>query len=319
MKISREVRIGITVVAAIGFFVWGFNYLKGRDVFIKERKYYAIYNSVMGLTTSNPVYINGYKVGLVKDMGFHPDGSNRILVTISVTNDIPIPANSIVRIYGADLMGTKAVEIKLGNSGTLARSGDTLHADVQASFSEEVNKQVLPLKDKALSLMISIDSAMFVLRAVFNEQTRLDLQSSFASIKTTVGNLEHLTGNLDTLMSSQRGKLSSILGNIDAISANIKGNSQKINTIIQNFSSISDTLARIRVTETINHLNHSLAHTNSILEKIDKGEGSIGLLINSDSLHRELSNSTKDLDLLLKDIRLHPKRYLNFSVFPAKQ
>ncbi len=319
MKISREIRIGITVVAAIAFFVWGFNFLKGRDVFIKERKFFAVYTSVLGLNTSNPVFINGYKVGLVKHMVFHPDGTNRILVTIVVTNDVPIPKNSIVRIYGADLMGSKAVEIKLGNSVEMAVNGDTLHADVQASFSEEVNKQVLPLKDKALSLMMSIDSAMIVLREVFNEQNRQNLESTFTSVKNTIQNLEKVSANVDTLVSGQRNHLGSILSNIDAISANIKNNNQKINAIIQNFSTLSDTIAKVRLTETINHLNHSLSHTNDVLEKIDKGEGSLGLLINSDSLHRELVASSKELDLLLKDIREHPKRYLNFSVFPARK
>jgi phospholipid/cholesterol/gamma-HCH transport system substrate-binding protein len=321
LKISREIKLGITAVTAIAFFIWGFNFLKGKDVFQQEREFYAVYPLVNGLTASNPVFINGIKVGLVKEVGFMEDGSNRILVEFALTNSIPVPSNTIARIYSSDLMGSKAIELVLGNSTTLAKVGDTLKSEVQVSLQEEVNRQVLPLKTKAEALMLSIDSAMTVIRYVFNEKTRENLEMSFLSIKNTIANLESTTGNLDTLMSAQRGKISLIVGNVEAISANLKNNNQKISNILANFSSISDTLARIRISETIEHLNTTLAKTSDIMTKIQSGNGTVGKLIASDSLHKELTESARQLDLLLEDMRLNPKRYVHFSVFgssPAK-
>lgn len=315
MKISREIKLGITAVASIAFFIWGFNFLKGKDVFQREREFFAIYPAVNGLTVSNPVYINGIKVGLVKDINFLEDGTNRILVEFALTHSIPIPSNTIARIYSADLMGSKALELVLGNSSVAAEIGDTLKSEVQVSLQEEVNRQVLPLKTKAEALMLSIDSAMTVIRYVFNEKTRENLEMSFLSIKNTIANLESTTGNLDTLMSAQRGKISLIVNNIESISANLKNNNQKISNILANFSNISDTLARLRISNTIESLNASLAKTSDIMDKIQKGEGTAGKLITSDSLHRELTESARQLELLLEDMRLNPNRYIHFSVF----
>ncbi len=315
MKISRELKIGLLFVAALALFIYGFNFLKGRDIFKRERQFYSVYESVNGLVSSSPVFINGIKVGIVKETVFHPDGSNRILVSYVLTNRIAIPANSIARIYSSDLMGSKAIDIILGDSSVMASGGDTLPSQVQASLQEEVNRQVLPLKSKAEALMGSVDSALMVIRYVFNESTRDNLEKSFASIKQTITNLEHTTFNIDTLVSSQRSRMAGILVNLESISANIRNNNQHISNILANFSALSDSIARANISRTLGLVNHSLQQTSDILAKIKQGEGSLGLLLNNDRLYMELEKSSKDLNLLLEDIRLHPDRYIHFSVF----
>ncbi|HRY33093.1 MAG TPA: MlaD family protein [Bacteroidales bacterium] len=315
VKISRELKIGLLFVAALALFIYGFNFLKGRDVFKQERQFHSVYESVSGLVPSSPVFINGIKVGIVKETGFHPDGSNRILVSYVLTNKVPVPVNSIARIYSSDLMGSKAIDIILGDSAVLASDGDTLPSQVQASLQEEVNRQVLPLKTKAEALMGSVDSALMVIRYVFNESTRDNLEKSFASIKQTIANLEHTTFNIDTLVSSQRSRMAGILVNLESISANIRNNNQHISNILANFSALSDSIARANISKTLALVNHSLQQTSDILAKIKQGEGSLGLLLNNDGLYRELEKSSKDLNLLLEDMRLHPDRYIHFSVF----
>ena len=315
MKIRREVKIGVLFIASLALFIWGFNFLKGRDLFKQERVFYAVYPSVGGLVRSSPIYINGIKAGYVSELDFMKDGTNRILVEMTLNESLGVPTNSIARIYSSDLMGTKAIELILGNSTTMAREKDTLKSDTQASLQEEVNRQVLPLKNKAEALMGSIDSAMTVLRYVFNETTRANLESSFKSIKATIENLESTTYNIDTLVSTQRGRMAMILGNIESITSNLKNNNQKITRILENFQNISDTMARIRITATINRLDNTLQKASDMLDKVNSGKGSLGQLMNNDTLYRELEKSSHDLDLLLEDVRLHPDRYLHFSVF----
>ena len=320
MKIRREIKIGILVVFSLVFLFWGVNFLKGRNYLSSNRFFYAVYKQVNGLAESNSVMINGLKVGSVTDISFI-DNKGRMLVKFSVENDIMIPANSIARIFNSDILGSRAIEIILGDSINLkgeyvyANSGDTLMSNIQASISEEVSSQMLPIKKKAESLMASLDSIITVIQYVFNESTRENLRHSFESIKYTIQNLEHATYNIDTLVSTQRYRLSVIFANIESITTNFKNNNSKLTNVINNFSNISDSLSRVRIVTTINKTNDVLENFSEITKKINKGEGSLGLLVNNDSLYNELNKSSKELNLLLEDLRLNPNRYVRVSVF----
>ena len=315
MKISREVKIALTFIVTLALFVWGFNFLSGKDVFSRERTFYAVYNSVNGLNEANPVVISGFKVGQVKNIQFLPDGSGRILVEFMITNnDIKIPKNSIARLFSSDIMGSRAIEIKLGNASAEAVEGDTLKTEMGATLGEEVSVQMLPIKQKFENVMLSLDSVLVIIQSIFNENTRQNLAMSFESIKLTIQNLEHTTYNIDTLVTTQRFKLAGIISNVESISANIKNNNDKITNIINNFSNISDTLAKAKIASTINNANKALAEFNDILAKVNSGQGSLGMLINNDSLYKNLESSSNQLNQLIEDIKLNPQRYLHFSL-----
>ncbi|MBI9036606.1 MAG: MCE family protein [Bacteroidales bacterium] len=315
MKISRELIVGIIFIITIGLFIWGFNFLKGSDIFEKQREFYVEYDAVNGLIKSNPIVINGLKVGQVKDLYFAPDNSGNIIVILVISNDFPIPKNSIARIYSSDLMGSKAIDLQIGSSKILAQSGDTLGAKVEASLKEEVNAQVQPLKTKAEDLMGSIDSVVTVIQAIFNENARENLENSFESIKNTLFSLQNTTYNIDTLVITERTRLSSIINNVDDITKNLKENNKNISNILANFSTLSDTLAKSEIPKTFLNANKSIETLSKILDKINKGEGTLGLLLHNDSLYIELQKSSSDLNKLLEDIRLNPKKYVRFSVF----
>ncbi len=315
MKISRELIVGIIFIVTVGLFFWGFNFLKGSDIFKKQREFYVEYDAVNGLIKANPVVINGLKVGQVKDLYFSPDNSGNIIVILVLNNDFPIPKNSIARIYSSDLMGSKAIDLQLGKSNTLAQSGDTLKAKVEASLKEEVNAQVQPLKKKAEDLMGSIDSVVTVIQTIFNENARKNLENSFESIKNTLVSLQNTTYNIDTLVISEKNRLSSIITNIDEITKNLKANDENISNILANFSTLSDTLAKSEIPKTFINANKSIEKLSKILEKINSGEGSLGLLLHNDSLYIDLQKSSSDLNKLLEDIRLNPKKYVRFSIF----
>jgi phospholipid/cholesterol/gamma-HCH transport system substrate-binding protein len=316
VKISKEVKIAVVFIATLALLYWGINFLKGRDFFNKERIYYAVYNQVNGLVVANPVLVNGFKVGHVKSMYFHPDNSGRILVEFIINNsDLDIPSNSIARLFSSDLLGSRAVEIQLGSATTMAKDGDTLKTFVQATLGEEVNVQFQPIKQKFETVMLSIDSVLVIIKSIFNENTQKNLEQSFESIRYTIQNLEHTTYNIDTLVVTQRVKLANIIGNVESISLNIKKNNDKISNIITNFSSISDTLAKAKIASTIENANKSLKSFSEIIDKINRGEGSLGMLVNNDSLYNNLNGASKQLNELVEDVKLNPQRYVNISVF----
>jgi phospholipid/cholesterol/gamma-HCH transport system substrate-binding protein len=313
MKFSKEVRIGIIVIAGVLLGYWGINYLKGRDFFTSRTMVFAVYHRVDGLAPSNAVYINGMKVGMVRKLSLLPDFSGRILVSLQINNDLKIPRNSEAEIYGTDLLGSKGVRIVFGDSKEDLQDGDTLIADIQKSLTEEVNAQVAPFKQKAESLLSSMDSVLAIVQAVFNETTKQNLKNSFASISNSLSSIENIASNLDTVLSS-KGRLQSILANIESISLNLKNSNDKITGILENFHQLSDTLVKANFAGTVENAKKTLEETAVIFEKINKGEGSLGMLLNDDSLYTHLNASAKDLDFLLQDIQLNPKRYLSFSV-----
>jgi phospholipid/cholesterol/gamma-HCH transport system substrate-binding protein len=316
LKIKKEIKIAIVFIATLALLYWGINFLKGRDFFNKERIYYAVYNQVNGLVVANPVLVNGFKVGHVKKMYFHPDNSGRIMVEFIINNsDLEVPVNSIARLFSSDLLGSRAVEIQLGNSTTLAQDGDTLKTFVQATLGEEVNVQFQPIKQKFEAVMLSIDSVLVIIKGIFNENTQKNLEQSFESIRYTIQNLEHTTYNIDTLVVTQRVKLANIIGNVESISLNIKKNNDKITNIITNFSNISDTIAKAKIASTIDNASKSLKQFAEIMEKVNRGEGSLGMLINNDSLYNNLNGASKQLNELVEDVKLNPQRYVNISIF----
>jgi phospholipid/cholesterol/gamma-HCH transport system substrate-binding protein len=315
MRITREVKIGLVFIITIILFLWGFNFLKGKKIFTRQRTFYAVYSQVGGLLGEAPVSINGLIVGQVSAIHFENKQSAKVIVEITVNNTIAIPKNSTAKIFNADLLGSKSLEIVLGNSAALAESGDTLATSVQASLSDEVNRQVQPIKKKAEDLMLSVDSVVMELRMIFNAETRDNLTKSFGHIRGTLQNLETVSYNIDTLVYGQRDRMARILFNVEAISKNLKDNNGNLTKTLQNFANLSDTLAKANIRRTINHLNSSLSDMAAITDKINKGEGSLGLLVNDKKLYNNLESSSRELDQLLMDLKLHPGRYVHFSLF----
>ncbi|MFZ4706178.1 MAG: MlaD family protein [Bacteroidales bacterium] len=318
MNISREVKIGLVFITAIVLFLWGLNFLKGKKIFTRQRTFYAVYSQVGGLLNEAPVSINGLIVGQVSSINFVNKQSARVVVEITVDNAINIPGNSTAKIFNADLLGSKSVEIVLGNSSLIAEDGDTLMTTIQMSFSDEVNNQIQPIKKKAEDLMLSLDSVVTELQLIFNAETRDNLTKSFGHIRATLQNLEAVSYNVDTLVYGQRGRMERILFNVESISKNLKDNNGNITKVLQNFAGISDTLAKADISRTINHLNNALSDMATITDKINKGEGSLGLLVNDKKLYNNLESTTKELDALLSDLKLNPGRYVSFSLFGKK-
>jgi phospholipid/cholesterol/gamma-HCH transport system substrate-binding protein len=311
MKLSKEVRTGLIVTIGIGLLFWGVNYLKGIDFFTRQRQVFAVYSQVEGLTSSNPVMVNGMKVGMIHELTLMPNG--KIIVSMHVTNKVIVPRNSTAEIFSTDLLGSKGIRLVYGNSTEDIQDGDTLVAGIQQSLSDQVSAQVAPIKAKAENLLSSIDSILLTVRAVFNENTKNNLRHSFESISNSLTSIEHIAGNMDTVLAKQ-GHLRQIFDNLESITENFKKNNENINKIISNFSSISDTLAQSHIAETILNTEKTLEQTSALLKKVNQGEGSLGQLATNDSLYSNLNSSARNLDELLKDFQANPRKYLKVSV-----
>lgn len=315
MKTKRPYIVALSFLAALFLFVWGLNFLKGKDIFTKQRVFYARYAQVNGLLNGNPVVINGFRVGQVGDIYFDPSMNGNIIVEISLHNDFPVPANSEARIFSNDLMGSKAVELRLGNAAQTLESGDTLASSIESSLMEEVNAQVAPLKKKAEGLLSSLDSVAVVLQTMLNENAKDNITASLQNISNTFKNLENTTANIDSMVIDERNRIGAILYNIDMITQNLEENTSQIDRIIDNVAVFSDSLAVTDIAGTVRQAEAALAEVNSMMRSVNAGQGTLGKLMSNDSLYNELQHSADALNKLLEDIKANPKRYVKFSLF----
>jgi len=307
--------IGLSFVVALVLFIWGYNFLKGNDIFGKETVYYAQYNQINGLLNSNPVVINGLRVGKVKSIYFNPDMKGSIMVVMTLDSDFPIPENSVARIFSSDLMGSKAIDLQLGDATAYAKDGDTLLSGVEAGLMAEVNAQVQPIKKKAEDLLASVDTLVVAFQSIFNESARTNLKESFNDIRSTFANLESATGNIDNMVVNEASRISSILIKLDSLTLTLSQNREGISNIVSNFEVISDSLAKSDIPATFANINATLYEMQTLLHSIQAGEGTLGQLMVNDSLYHHLNRSAADLDSLLRDVKENPKRYVKFSVF----
>jgi phospholipid/cholesterol/gamma-HCH transport system substrate-binding protein len=312
LKIKKEVKIGLIVIAGIFLLVYGLNFLKGKNIFDGRNKYYVVYDNVGGLTISNPVYYNGFVVGRVNKISFLNDQSGRMSVEISLREtDLRIPRGSVARIFSDGLLGTKAISIDFSKEKTFLEDGDTLKPDLQASITDEVARQVKPLKDKAESLISTVDTLIQEITSIFNDGTK-------GSLRHSMQNMDEITGEFKGLVIEERTKLKKIMENIESISNNLKNNNEAITGLLKNLNNLSDTLVRANVAQTISNANIALLQMSEVMKKINSGQGSLGLLVNDDKLYKNLESTSKDLDQLMIDLKANPGRYVHFSLFGRK-
>lgn len=307
------------MLVAIGVFIYGFNFLKGNNLFNPQRKLYAVYPRIDGLLEANPLLLKGYKVGQVNKIELREkNGKYDVLVTFFLSSDVEIPKNSVAKIVSSDLLGSKAVELVFSKEQSNVSSGDYLVGASEDDLKTSVNKQIAPLQKKAEGLISSIDSVMQVVTQVMNANVRQNLITSFESIKNTIITLEHTTYKVDTLLSKEQYAIADIIQKVSSITSNIEKNNDKLSNVINNFSNISDSLAKANVKKTIEETNKALADANLLLAQINSGQGTMGKLIKNDSLYNNLNKSAEDLDKLVKDLRINPERYVHISVFGRK-
>ena len=301
MKFSYEIKTGILVLTGIILFIIGFSYLKSNDVFITDRIFYAVYDDVEGVSKGTPVTISGFNVGSVQDIEFYKN-SSKLLLKFRVENEFNFSSESIAQIYETGLIGGKAVAVipKYGNE--LARSGDTLQSDIAPGLTELVNDRLSPLQDKIESMVVSADSVLISLNAVLNTEAKLEIQSTIENFSSTVADLKTSAGTLDEILDNNKNQINNIISNVNQTSNELAG-------LSGSFSDLSIV---------ISNLSESSENIDKIISEISDGEGSLNKLVFDDALINSLDAASKNINLLIKDLRLNPKRYVHFSLFGKK-
>lgn len=309
MKIANETKVGILAAFSIALLIIGYNFLKGNAIFSSETVLYAKYSHVDGLAVSKPVLINGFQIGRVDKLQLQPDGS--ILATLKINGKYEIPKSSIAKLESTDLLGSKAIIMDLGSGDDYAQDGDTLNANVQKGILETVQ----PVQKKAEMIIGKMDSILTSVNTILNPNFQKNVDKSFNSISATLAALESTSKKVDNLVGSEGSRVSVILANVEAISSNLKQNNQKISAILNNINSITDQVAAANFKQTIENANKAVADLQTIVGKINNGQGSLGMLVNDAKLYDNLNNASKNLDNLMIDLKSNPKRYVHFSVF----
>ena len=316
MKINNETKIGVMAIVGIVLLVFGFNFLKGKSFFKKERHIYAVYQDVQGLTKSNPVVINGVQVGNINNLDGGKD-MKRIVVTVNLTKDINIPDNSL-GVINPTILGSASLEIQLGSSSTFLKNGDTLLTTLSGGAFDEALKIINPVLYEVRNAVKSLDSVLHIVTGVFDPGTKNNIKGILANLNTTTESFALSAKSLQLLLNMQNGALSSSLNNVSAFTANLNSNNEKLNSILENAKVASAKFADINLKTTLDTLNAAVVNFKQGAEKINSKEGSLGLLLNDKTLYNNLEATTNKINILLDDIRVHPKRYVNFSVFSKK-
>ncbi|NQU53697.1 MAG: MCE family protein [Bacteroidetes bacterium] len=313
MRFSKYTKLGILIVISSALLVWGLSYLKGNDIFKQNNSYYVVYERVDGLVEANKVTINGYQIGQVKEISFHPDNSRKLVVNFTVDASFRIPKNSVAQIFSSDIMGTRSIKLTLSNENEVYQPYDTIPGSVESDLKEQVSMQVLPIKNKAEQLLSTIDSAITVLTVIFNDDARQNLSESFANINQTIANIEKTTYDLQEVVASEKGNIKKIVSNIEEITTTFNNNTKELESTIHNLASFSDTLAQISISPVLSNISDASEQILSILNKLNSDESTAGLLLNDDKLYQSINTLSGNLSFLISDIQANPKRYLHFS------
>lgn len=315
MKIKTEYKVGLIGLITILVLYFGIMFLKGKDIFNVETSYYTVFDDVSGLYKSNYIYLNGMKVGYIKDITMLDQNAKKFLVWIAVTSDVKIPVDSKVAIFASDILGSKALKINMGMSRENFHKKDTIPSGIENGMLDQLANNLAPIAVKLNNVMTTFDSILTGVNNVMDRKTQENIMLTMESIKNTAENVENISLNLDKIIDSEQAKIKTILTNAESITCNLKENNAALTNAINNFSNISDTIAKANLGATITETNLSLKNLSNILKAIENGEGNAGLLIKDDKLYKNLESSTKSLDLLIEDIKANPRKYIKLSIF----
>lgn len=316
MKINNETKIGLLAIFCVALLFFGFNYLKGNSLFKKETHMYAVYQNVQNLTKSNSVIINGLQVGSITNLDGGKD-MKEIVVTVTLTKDVNIPSNSLA-VINPGLLGSPALEIQLGSASTYLKSGDTLITSLSGGAFDAALKLINPVLYEVRNAVKSLDSVLHVVTGVFDTGTKNNIKGIIENLNATTASFALSAVSLKQLLNNQTGALSHTLENVNTFTGNLNSNNEKLNDILGNAQKASAKFAEIDLKQTLDTLNAAVENFKKGSEKINSKDGSLGLLLNDKALYNNLESTTNKINILLDDIRVHPKRYVNISVFSKK-
>lgn len=303
MKLTRELKTAILVIASILLFIWGYSFLKGKDILSKQRVLYVVYDNVEGLEKSAPVTINGLTIGKVSAVTLDNETA-KITVELQINTDFPIKEGSKAEIYAPSPIGGKQIAIIPATSGNLVPDGGQLVPATKLGLTEEIARQIEPLKVKVLKLLDNTNAMMENINQVMDASTKENLRQSLAHLDAMLIEFQKAGAQTNAMLAENQKNIKGTLTNADKASAN--------------FVKISEDLAKANWTETVAKLDETLNNVNLLLQQMEAGKGTMGKLMKDEQLYANFTKTSKELELLLQDLRLNPTRYVNVSLFGKK-
>ncbi|WBX74458.1 MlaD family protein [Tenacibaculum pacificus] len=304
---SKELKTGIVAVVIIVLFIWGYNFLKGENLFSGSRRHFFVeYENINGLNKASLVTINGLKVGKIDEISFNktPEKQGILLVEISLESDLEFSKNSIAKIYSASLMGGQNLAIVPKYDGGLAVSGDYLKGEVEGDLFSSVSEKLNPIQSNLKNVLVGADSLLIGINDVLDEKSRKSLNRSILGLEGTITDVRKTLTSVNNLLSNSKENLTATLDNTKKIT--------------DNFSKISDDLAKSNLGATVKKLETTLSNVNGLLANMKAGKGTLGKLMTDDKMYTNLTNASKEMEELLREMKLNPKRFVHISLFGKK-
>lgn len=316
MTISNETKIGALTAIAIVFLILGFNFLNGKNIAGKNTRYYAVFNNIEGLAISNPVVINGKQVGNIDNTDGGKD-MRRIVVDINITEDVIIPSDAIA-VINKSLIGNVQLEIRLGNSTTPLKVNDTLRTIPSSDLIGDAMKKLDPVLYQVTNVGKSLDTLLGSFNTIFDPKSKQNIKGMLENLNRTTASLAVSSASLQGLLNNQTGALAQTLDNVNSFTGALKNSEGSLTQTLGNMATTTDKLAKLDFEKTLTTLNATVTDLKNAIAKMSSSDGSLGLLLNDPSLYRNLNATSNKINLLLDDIRVNPKRYVNVSVFGKK-
>jgi phospholipid/cholesterol/gamma-HCH transport system substrate-binding protein len=304
LKITREIKAAILVIASILLFIWGYIFLQGRDLLSSYRTFYVQYDNVEGLPSSAPVTINGLVVGRIMGIALIPS-TGKLRVEIQVKDDFPISKSSTIDIYEPGLIGGKQIQIVPNlQDPIMAVTGDFFKGRNVPGLTSLVGEKLTPLQEKIEKVAEDFDLLLININDILDEKSKANLRESIANLNDVTSEFKKTGNSVNQILDKNQANINKSLTNLSKTSAN--------------FAKISDTLSKAKIGQAIKSLEQSLKGVDRIITNLEQGKGTMGKLLTDDQLYKNLNQTSSELELLLQDLRLNPTRYINVSLFGKK-
>jgi phospholipid/cholesterol/gamma-HCH transport system substrate-binding protein len=310
MKISNETKIGALTAVSITLLILGFNFLKGKNIFVKKSTMYVTFKRVEGLNVADGIKINGLRVGAVEGLEEKDMNLSEVVVAFQLLKQINIPTDSYAKIVATPL-GSTAIVITMGSATTFLNEGDTLKGMESKSMVEDLKETLQPTVENVNRTLATLDSTIRKIGNVFDAEAKKNIGSTLEELALT-------TSRLNALLEPNNGSLAQTLENVKGFTGNLKQNNDSITAVVNNLTKASRDLASADISKTISSLEKATTTLNTILAGIKDGKGSLGKFATDEQLYKNLNSTSNSLNTLLQDLRLHPKRYVQVSVFGKK-
>jgi phospholipid/cholesterol/gamma-HCH transport system substrate-binding protein len=317
MKISNETKVGALTAIAITLLILGYNFIRGKTLFKTGHYIFAKYKDTKQIMVSNPVYVNGFQVGAVFDIENTDKNLSDILVTIKLKDYYMIPDNSVALIRES-MLGTPNIDIKLGNSKRGMLTGDTIATVTEPGLLGAVTSKLEPVADQLKHTLQSLDAVLNNINGVFDPKTKNNLQSVIANMNTTTARLMGSSASIEKMLNEQSGSITQSLNNVNSFTKNLSSNNEKLSKTMSNIEKTSEQFSQADIKGSVTQFKSAIEKLNSVLSKVNSNDGSLGKLLNDKNLYDNLNNSVHSANILLDDLRVHPKRYVQLSVFGKK-